>query len=195
MATSKEAIVSSAYVQMGESPISSFTENTTAALIASNIYPSVFDNVLALHPWNFATRSLLLSRLSETPTDENYEYGFQLPSDVSRIVTVSAGQGDYTINGDVLLSNEDSLILEYIYTVTEKDLPGWYVKLLEYSFASEAAIAIAKSKSLSEFYTDKAARHLIECRRIDAVQQPEGGYNTSSSFTRSSGGGYSRSRR
>ena len=55
MATTKVDICSRALVMIGASPISSFTDGSTEALVASNVYEDIVESSLTRHRWKFAT--------------------------------------------------------------------------------------------------------------------------------------------
>ena len=55
MATSKVDICARALVMIGAQPISSFTDGSTEALVASNVYEDILQASLTRHRWKFAT--------------------------------------------------------------------------------------------------------------------------------------------
>ena len=68
-------LASNALLLIGEETISSFTDDSTAALVAANLYELTFESLLTLHPWRFASTQVTLSRLTATPVSEwSYAY-------------------------------------------------------------------------------------------------------------------------
>ena len=65
MATTSIDICARALVMIGASPISSFSDGSTEALVASNVYTDVTEASLTRHRWRFATTqgSLSLHRI------------------------------------------------------------------------------------------------------------------------------------
>ena len=61
-------IVSRALVLIGAEPITSFTENTTEALVANNMYEDAVRTSLSSARWRFATKQAQLSQLVADPT-------------------------------------------------------------------------------------------------------------------------------
>ena len=61
-------IVSRALVLIGAEPITSFTENTTEALVANNMYEDAVRTSLSSARWRFATQQAQLSQLVADPT-------------------------------------------------------------------------------------------------------------------------------
>ncbi len=122
-------IASNALLLIGESPISSFTEDTVAALIAANLYNPTFENLLTLHPWRFASNKSSLSRLTATPTNQ-WDYAYQLPTDFLVAQHVDTGNNNFQIYTDKLYSNETTIILDYTFKPDESFLPAYFTELL-----------------------------------------------------------------
>lgn len=60
------AIVNQAYRQLGEKPITSFTDTTNPrSMLAAEFYPTVRDDLLTDHFWNFNTKRVVLVPYSE----------------------------------------------------------------------------------------------------------------------------------
>ena len=179
----RESIVSAAYVLLGESPISSFTEAGVPALVASNLYETVVESCLTDHQWLFATKRVPLSKLSASPIDQNYQYGYQLPADLMRICTVNEGSDDFTIGGDVLFSNTDELVLTYIYRPDERFFPPYFTEYLKLEFAAQASIPISDSSTLRETFIKWSDLALKKARLKDNTSAPLGGWKVQG-FTR-----------
>ena len=79
MATTKIDICARALVMIGAQPISSFTDGSTEALVANNIYNDIAEASLTRHRWRFATTQSTLSLLTNTPTGR-YDYAYQMPT-------------------------------------------------------------------------------------------------------------------
>ena len=66
MATTKVDICARALVMIGASPISSFSDGSTEALVASNVYEDIVESSLTRHRWKFATNQKQLSIISSS---------------------------------------------------------------------------------------------------------------------------------
>ena len=53
---------------VGAQPISSFSDGSTEALVASNIYEDILEASLCRTRWRFATTQKQISLLTNTPT-------------------------------------------------------------------------------------------------------------------------------
>ena len=96
MATSKVDICARALVMIGAQPISSFTDGSTEALVASNVYEDILQASLTRHRWKFATNQKALSLLSTAPVGR-YEFAYQLPADPGVLQINTLTVNDYII--------------------------------------------------------------------------------------------------
>jgi len=164
-------IASKALLLIGESPISSFADDTTAGLIASNLYQASYESLLTLHPWRFASNKKTLSRLTAPPINQ-WKYGFQLPADFLVAQHVDANNDNYQIYGDKLFSNNTSIILDYTYKPDESFLPAYFTELLELRLASVFAIPITESSTKGEYYATLAENQLKRAKTVDSQATP-----------------------
>lgn len=164
-------ISSKALLLIGEAPISSFTEDTTASLIAANLYEVAYESLLTLHPWRFASTKATLSRLTATPANE-WKYAYQLPADFLVAQHVDANNDNYQIYGDKLYSDNTSIILDYTYKPDESFLPAYFTELLELRLASVFAIPITESATKGEYYASLAEAQLSRAKTIDSQATP-----------------------
>ena len=61
MSNSAVSICSNALLLIGDAPIDSFDIPNDRTRLVSNLYASKRDKVLRLHPWNCATKRIILS--------------------------------------------------------------------------------------------------------------------------------------
>ena len=172
MATSID-IVSNALLLVGDNPISSFDDPGAGAQVAAAIYPDTYTAVLSEHPWGFALKELQLSRLSAQPDPAtNFQYAFQLPSDLIRIWKIM-DHSNYVIVGSLLYSNNKELLCRYIAQVDETELPPHFVKALEYKLASDFAISVTEDSGRAKLYEQKYLRQVALARTIDSQSRPQ----------------------
>ena len=172
-------IASKALLLIGEAPISSFTEDSTAALIASNLYETAYESLLTLHPWRFASNKATLSRLTATPVNQ-WKYGYQLPTDFLVAQHVDANNDNYQIYGDKLYSDNTSIILDYTYKPDESFLPAYFTELLELRLASVFAIPITESATKGDYYAGLAEKQMSRAKTVDSQATPSITPNTES---------------
>lgn len=162
-------ICSNAFVLLGGSPLSSFTEGSTEAVIASQLYKTTYHALLTETLWHFATRHKKLFKHVEKPKG-NYSSKFQLPVDLLYVVKCSVD--DYEIYERNLHANSDEILIEYVYPVDEVNLPPYFVTALEYTLASKFAIPLTGNTTRAKFFVDEAEKKLRKARTIDASQRP-----------------------
>jgi hypothetical protein len=78
-ATTAIDICSRALILIGADPITSFTEDTTEALVASNLYEDVARSQLCRTRWRFATEQAELAAHASAPTGR-FDIAHQLPT-------------------------------------------------------------------------------------------------------------------
>ena len=177
MATTKVDICARALVMIGASPISSFSDGSTEALVASNVYEDVVEASLSRHRWKFATNQKQLSLLSTAP-EAKYEYAYQLPANPGVLHIVSLSVNDYIIPytryKDMIYVNtygsNHSLILDYIYRVEEEYFPAHFRLALEYELASLFAGSVSRDAGMIREFKSMADRQFLISKNIDASE-------------------------
>ena len=170
MATTKVDICSRALVMIGASPISSFTDGSTEALVASNVYEDIVESSLTRHRWKFATNQKQLSLLTAKP-EARYEYAYQLPASPGVLHIVSLSVNDYIIPytryKDKLYVNtygsSHALILDYIYRVEEDYFPAHFRLSL---FAG----SVARDAGMIREFKGMADRQFLISKNVDASE-------------------------
>lgn len=155
MATSKVEIINKGLTLIGAAPITNIDDNSNNARVASRIYPTSLTSVLSACKWNFATKRMLLSVVTDTldwyDTGESIVY--QKPADMVRIFGTNSPGAIWREEGDFIISDTAGLGLRYVYFL---DTPSKYsidfVDALIDRFASDAAYAIVNSQTLAEKY-------------------------------------------
>ncbi len=175
MSTASEiSICSNALQRLGADPIASFQENSRFAGPSSNIWPTVRNMVLRAHPWNCATKRVILAPLAETPAFD-YGYQFNLPTDWLK--TVQVGRRNcpltYQQEGRRILACTNALPLVYIWENTN---PGTWddsmVEAAELLQAAAMAYLVTSSTSLRDSYNQEGQFKLKVAKAIDGQDQP-----------------------
>ncbi len=159
---------------LGGKSFSSFDEPKDHVRIAANLYPSVRDDVLRLHPWNCATQRVILAPLANAPAFD-FTAQFQLPGDWIRTLQVGY-KGDpipFRSEGNRLLANVTALPLVYCFRNVVEDT--WSTNLIhcvELAMAAKMAYAVTSSTSIRDSYRDEFARELKVAKAIDGQDDP-----------------------
>ena len=175
VANSDIDIAARALILIGADPITSFTETSTEALVASNIYEDVIQSALCASRWRFATNQAELNRLTDVPTGR-FDFAYQLPSDMLMLhaLTVNDNLIEYNIYGDKAFSNTsetDTVIADYAFRVGEEKFPSYFTISVEFSLATTFAVAIARDEQLAALMESKARVAMQQAKTLDSQQQ------------------------
>lgn len=130
---------------LGAEPIQSLEEENDKARLCAEFYPDKKRASLSETHWNFATKKRELNKLTEEPKSE-WQYQYQIPSD--RIAGPHSVFYDehsknalqkFEIVNDKLMTDYDSIFIDYTYEVDENRFPPYFVDFLTYALAAELA--------------------------------------------------------
>ena len=177
MATTKIDICARALIMIGAQPISSFSDGSTEALVASNIYDDVLEASLTRHRWRFATTQQQLSLLTSTPTGR-YDYAYQVPTSPAVLQIITLTVNDYVIpysryQNYIYLNGygaNNEVIMDYIYKVDEQYFPPHFRLALEYELAALFAGSVARDNGLIEQFKTLSERQFLIARNIDSTE-------------------------
>jgi len=156
----KLSICSDALIMLGEAPLTSFS-GSDAGTVCDRLYDGIKISTLAMYPWSFTVTKLALSR-GTAPVNE-YRYSYTLPTDLQRISGVRAVfnssevgampmQGGWEIQGNLLLSNEATIVIDYQFEPEEFQLPTYFVQLLKYMLAWHIAETVTDQITKAEYW-------------------------------------------
>lgn len=154
------SICSDALINLGASPISSFTEGTDSAQACDRLYPDLRDTLLSTYVWSWTLKKVQLARLSTNPINE-WEYAYQLPGDqltgaLAVFENDSSSQRSvrygWELYGDQLYTNMETVYIDYQATVSESKMPPYFVRLLKTALAAELAIVITDQASKADYF-------------------------------------------
>lgn len=154
-------------------------EGSTYANEAGRFYSLARDIVLAEHQWNFATRRVSLSQV--TNDSDLWQYAYAYPSNCLRpVAIVKKGQAneadvaEFVIEtnatgGQVIYTNEPDACLRFIRLVTDttKFTPH-FVDALAYLLASYLAGPITKDANLKRTMTAAYVSALGLAKKVDS---------------------------
>tara|TARA_R100000329_G_scaffold67466_2_gene59201 strand:- start:348 stop:956 length:609 start_codon:yes stop_codon:yes gene_type:complete len=172
---SKFDICNQALVLVGANTITSFSENTTESKVASQLYETTLNTLLTRCRWRFATKQVQLSYDSTAPLGR-WNSKHTLPADALIIHTISVSDNiiQYDRYNTYIYSDADAtdtVIADYTSSVTESELPEYFIQSLVFELASLFAGAIARNDNLSELYNKRAITSLAIARNVDSQAQ------------------------
>lgn len=133
-------ICANALVRLGQNPIQGFGDGTDIANSCQIIWDVKYKYILSMYPWRFSMNYAQLSRLI-TPPSQQWKYQFNLPSDRVQsgfpVVYTDASVGSsplggafYRIIGNVIMSNQSALFVQYQYDVPGDLWPSYFDELM-----------------------------------------------------------------
>jgi hypothetical protein len=168
-------VCSNALVELGGLPINSFDNLSDRALAAANLYPQIRDAVLRSHPWNCATKRVVLSPDSVAPSF-GWDYGFTLPGDNLRVLSITERPGDheaYEIEDGRILCDTNVIYLRYVY---RNDNPAKWdstlTRAMTLAMAAVLAIPVTEDKDKKIEKERELQALLRTARAVDGMETP-----------------------
>jgi hypothetical protein len=164
-------IINLALIELGHQTITARTETNDQAKTMDLLYDHVRDEEMEKHPWAFAMARSSLSEDTSSPAFE-WTNQFVLPADYLRawkLYNTVVGP-NYVIEGNLLLTDEETVYLRYIKRVTDTTK---YSNLFVRAFALQLAIKATKRltsnratlSDLSAMY----AQAIFEAKQTNAI--------------------------
>lgn len=186
------SICSNALVMLGAAPIASFTEGTTSAKVASNLYADQKRSFLRAHPWNAAITRVQLAPLGDAPAF-GWRSAFLLPNDCVRVLYVGFGDIDieHKVEGRKVLADTTGIDLSYITNLAVDLWDAHMVEAMTLKMAGAMCYAITKSASLTDAWMAAAERKIREAKTVDGQEgTPDGIDDSPLMSSRYPGGGW-----
>lgn len=168
--TSAIKLASNALILLGAEPISSFTDGSTGATIASNLYENSYLSLLTSHRWRFSVKQEKLARLTGD-TGNSFTYMYQLPSDCMYLIQVDTFT--YEVYEDKLYCNVTEVLADYVFRVDEDRLPPYFSKMFEFYLASQFAVALTGDLEKAELFSTFYMNELKRAKFADSTQTPQ----------------------
>ena len=168
-------ICNSALIKLGASTILSLTDGSKNANLCNAQYEKVRDELLRMHPWNFAMARAKLARLAQAPVF-GYANAYQLPADWLRTVAVhdndaGAGAAEYRIEGRTIASDAEALYLRYVAVIADpNEMPVSFQEALSWRLAADLAQAVTQSTTVMEAMERGFRGAMSAARSIDAIE-------------------------
>ena len=176
MAETQVSISNQSLTKCGAGTISSFTDGTNEANVCSIMYQTVKKGLLYYTFWNFGMEKAALNRLNETPTDKKFLYAHSLPGNIIRIKgffdTEGLYQEDYSVEGQKVFSNQQTLFIEYVQDMDEDNMPPFFIEALVAKLALEINEAITGIGSLTTRLANDYESKLRAARIADGQENP-----------------------
>ncbi len=173
MALTDIELCTRALVKLGARPITSLSDGSSEAEIASLLYAPTRDGLLSSYAWSFATVQAALT-LSSTAPVADYQFAYNLPNDILRVISIganNAGSGiPYRMTGNVLHTNASGVILTYIARVSTAICPPYFDVALMARLSAELCLPLTENTSRADLLARLADQEFARARQIDAQQ-------------------------
>ena len=181
MAITNIDICARALIMVGAAPITSFSDGSTEATVAANLYEDTVRDLMTRHRWRFCTGQSQLSRLVEAPKDK-WDAAYQLPSDL--LVLNSVRVNDFSIYYDRYqnlvycnASENDEVIADYTFRADEDLWPPYFIMAVELALAELFAYSVANQVQTADYIAKKAMRQLAVAKNLDSQAQTNLGFD------------------
>lgn len=174
MAAITEArICNAALIKVGADRIANLSQDKKEAKLCNVLYEMKRDELLALHEWNFAIERKELAADSEAPiADFSYQYSLPTTPKCLRVLEVTESFGNWTIEGNKLLTDDSAVEIRYIAQVTDTSkFSRQFVAALTALLASELALAISDNLNLSIKLAQEYERIMKRARGVDNIEK------------------------
>lgn len=171
MASSELEICNSALIKVGEGVVSSLSDPGKPARVCAAQYARVRDMLLAAHPWNFATKRVMLTTPLAARPPYGYTFQFGVPSDCLRVLEVDTADHKWEKEGTSIVTNSSGVGMKYIAKV--EDVSKYSVlfdELLALAIAKDIAFSLTQNASLVANLREDYKVALREARSFDAQE-------------------------
>ena len=178
---SKITICNLALAQLGQSPITSLTQEDEKARRLNLFYEPVRDEVLRTHHWAFAGTREALALVDDT-ADTNGNFCYKYPVETLFIRRVFAASAPQTLlsfqevyrtdlHSRVLLIPSRQAVAEYTSRITDENLfdPA-FVKAFSLALACDLAVSLTADTALATQLFQKYTLSLEEARRSNMAE-------------------------
>ena len=157
--------------RLGAKPISSLSDDSTAARECNRVYDHARDSELRSHPWNFARKRASLAASSTVPAF-GYDLQYPLPADFLRLLP-TAEQDDFQIeDGNILTDDTAPLEVTYIYQQTDPNaFDQTFVDLLVSRIAMDLVEKLTQSNQKLIAAQNRYVASQREARRVNAFER------------------------
>ena len=188
----KLTICNDALIMLGANTITSFSDGSDGAKVADRLYNDIKALVLTLYTWSFANKKIQLARTLNTPVTK-WLYEYQLPGDLiagpyAVFNTSSYGARPVTRwerYEDKILTDYESVYIDYRFDVSEDRMPSYFVQLLKYYLAWHFAEPVTDQFTKGAYWKEIAVGTPQENGRGGYFRQAtniDGATNTSQSI-------------
>lgn len=173
MPTDPVEICNLALLEIGEQPITAFSDNSTAARVATRFYEPTRDDLLRGHNWNFAQVRVVLAQDATAPVwGDDFPYSYTLPADCLFVLETNIDEADpWRLEGRHLITAAATVSILYVARVTDVSLyDANFVDALVYELAFRFHYPITRNATLGDVLLRKAQASLQRAKSRDGQE-------------------------
>lgn len=177
-------IANRALLKLKDTAIGSFTDSGAKPKNLRENFKVIADHVLLERDWSFAHIRASLTEDETTTNLTDYEYMYDLPSDMLMPRELSSGE-QYIIEGQKLYTNDDDPVLHYTQSVVEMvdsggtdipslttTVPSYAEEAIALAIAADLALKITGDINTVQLISAEAAATLTRAKQHDAMLSP-----------------------
>lgn len=171
MSATSVNIVNIALRSIGVKRITTLSDDVESARVMNDLYAHIRDEMVMIHPWNFAIA--YSDTLAQNGTDPNfdYDYSYALPSDCLRVIELEYAEDEFKVVSGNLYTNTEDPKIKYIKQVTTTaNFSKAFVTALAARLAYEACYALTNSKTLQDQKMNEYKLKLQQSKVSDAQE-------------------------
>ena len=142
--STKIGLISKALILCGENALTTLTDDRYGAEVGGALFELLYENELQSNRWLFAMKKAQLSRLVDVPLNQ-WQYAYQLPSDMLLPVGIFPPDLEYEIYADHLYTNRTSVEMDYMFKPDISAIPAYFALMLVYALAQNFMKPITES--------------------------------------------------
>ena len=171
---SKVSIISQAYGLLGRPAINTLLNSDPIDVSVSQRYDVLVPSLLTATQWKHAGKTIKLTKLTDTPPIDRWQYTYQLPNKAELLFVYRLDPPifDYEIIRDKLYANHDDITMFYMANTNETEFPIYFTNYVVYALASDIAMLVTQQIELAKLYAEKAKESKVIATVIDGQQTP-----------------------
>jgi hypothetical protein len=170
---SKTDVINFGLIALGEDRVSNAdTDSSKPARVMSEIYDVTRDAMVALYPWNFATKRASIAASLSSPA-WGYSKEYPSPSDFMTLLYIK-DVSDFSIEqGGILCDAPAPLYIKYIARITDESLfDPIFVKALGLQLALSACEALTQSATKKQVIAAELSEVISSAYASNTIQNP-----------------------
>jgi hypothetical protein len=160
---------------LGTENLVSLSDNTKEARIFNRNYDLCRKSVLSMHPWNFATKRVILSTLDATPPAFDFVNRFALPLDYIRATIMTFDIDDWRFEDNFIVTDNTTVSMGYVYDVTDVNkFSPMFTDCLAGYIAIWCCNSITQSNDLKKDLQENFWKNALRLAKfLDSIEDPK----------------------